>query len=251
AAPPLPAFGSAAGGDTAMIGAVIPSHLNPSGVLSSWSVWSGSLKSFQLDSNGLIPVVTGAPPTNTPTPSPGGPTPGPPGPTTTPGPPDKFAEESDPNNASAAVRKPVWNAGRVLGYTNPVPDLPANGAASTPVGDAGAIKTWNGRKMVFAQDPGTPGSVPMVRSNFLPNTGSCQAPKTAGGCFNDLMKFMDLLPWTASNQTLAQFPVKFLRVGETATGSGFGIGRDEILNQVKPVTIPTIGPSADPHFSYY
>ena len=253
-APAVPAFGSAAGGDTAMIGAVVPSHLNAGGVLSSWSVWSGSLKSFQLDSNGLVPVVTAAPPTITPTPSPGGPTPGPPSPTTTPTANKTFPDESDPNNASAILRKPVWNAGRVLGYTNPVADLSANAAAAVPVGAAGAIRVWPGRKMVFAQDPGTPGSVPMVRSNFLPNTGSCQTPKTAGGCFNDLMKFMNLLPlnvWTLGNQTTAQFTVKFLRGGETPTGSANGIGRDEILNQVKPVTIPVIGPTADPHFSYY
>ncbi len=48
------------GRDTAQIGAVIPSHLNTDGDLSHWSIWSGSLKSFQLDSNGLIPVVTAA-----------------------------------------------------------------------------------------------------------------------------------------------------------------------------------------------
>src|SRR5262249_33026553 len=74
-APAVPAFASASGGQTAAIGAVIPSHLNAGGVLSSWSIWSGSLKAFKLDNNGLIPVVTAPPATPTPVPTSGGPTP--------------------------------------------------------------------------------------------------------------------------------------------------------------------------------
>ena len=73
ASPSLPAFAGGFG-DTAQIGAVVPSHLNENGDLSSWSVWSGTVKSYQLDSNGLIPVVTAPPATVTPTPTSGGPT---------------------------------------------------------------------------------------------------------------------------------------------------------------------------------
>jgi hypothetical protein len=53
ASPSLPAFAGGFG-DTAQIGAVVPSHLNPNGDLSSWSIWSGTIKSHQLDSNGQI-----------------------------------------------------------------------------------------------------------------------------------------------------------------------------------------------------
>ncbi len=68
ASPSLPAFAGGFG-DTAQIGAVVPSHLNENGDLSSWSIWSGTVKSYQLDSNGLIPVVTAAAATVTPTPT--------------------------------------------------------------------------------------------------------------------------------------------------------------------------------------
>ena len=125
-APSVPAF-AAGFSDSAQIGAVIPSHINEDGSLSQWAIWSGYLKSFKLDSNGNIPVVTAnALPTPTPTPI-GGPTstPGPP-PTPTPTPAASalaFPDETVPNDPSPIVRKPVWNAGRVLGYTNPVPSL--------------------------------------------------------------------------------------------------------------------------------
>ena len=106
--------------------------------------------------------------------------------------------------------------------------------------------------MIFARDNGDagqrahgPGELP-AQYRFVRG----RAP-TRARCFDDLMKFMNL-PWSRRpTRRPAQFTVKFLRGGETATGSANGIGRDEILNQVKPVTIPTIGPTDDPHFSYY
>ncbi len=97
AAPSVPGFASGLGSDTAQIGAVIPSHKNEDGSLSQWSIWSGSLKSYRLDSNGTIPVVSAAtatPGVGTPTPTPstfgtGG-----------------YPDESDPNNANPFDRKP-------------------------------------------------------------------------------------------------------------------------------------------------
>ena len=144
AAPAVPAF-SGGIGDTAQIGAVIPSHLNPNGDLSSWAVWSGSLKSFQLDSGGFLPTVTAPPATPSDTPTPGGPTATPvvgtPTPTPVPGSTGTFIDESDPDDSNPANRKPVWNAGRVLGYTDPVANLAENASpvAASPAARAPAI----------------------------------------------------------------------------------------------------------------
>jgi hypothetical protein len=253
AAPTIPAFAGGVG-DTAQIGAVIPSHLNPDGTLSSWSIWSGSLKSFQLNANGQIPVVTAAPaaPTLTPSVTPGGPTITPmvstptPTPTPIPGTGD-YPDETDPDNAAALSRKPVWNAARVLGYTNPVPDL-AGGAlpsAAVPGGRAPAISVWPGRKMVFAR--GSAG-VPLTRADFLPNSGTCTGAGSPGGCFDDLMIDMGLTPTAnAANQTLATLTVQFLRGGVTAFGS-----RDEVLNDptIRPATVTNIGPNVGDQQKY-
>ena len=75
-APAVPAF-AGSGSDTAMIGAVIPSHQLPNDVLASWSIWNGSLKALKLDNRGLLPVVTAAAATVTPTVGAGTPTPPP------------------------------------------------------------------------------------------------------------------------------------------------------------------------------
>src|SRR5262249_45809546 len=99
-------------------------HENATGVLSSWSIWSGSLKSFKLNTSGLVPVVTAAAPTATPTLPAGTPTPMPGTPTPTPVPgTGSYPDESSPDAGSEVNRKPVWNAGRVLGYTDPVASL--------------------------------------------------------------------------------------------------------------------------------
>jgi hypothetical protein len=243
AAPAVPGFAGGLG-DTAQLGAVIPSHLNPNGELSNWSIWSGALKSFQLDSNGYLPVVTAAPATPVPTVTAGGPTATPvvgtPTPTPPPGAPGTFVDESDPDNVDPAARRPVWNAGRVLGYTDPVANLAPAAApiAAAPSGRAPAISVWPGRRMIFAR--GTAG-VPLTRANFLPNTGTCAGAGTSGQCFDDLMLDMGLTPTSsAANQTLATLTVQFLRGGVTSYGS-----RDEVLNDVsvRPATIGTIGPN--------
>jgi hypothetical protein len=250
-APAVPAFGSASGSDTAMIGAVIPSHSNPGGVLSSWSIWSGSLKAFKLDSAGLVPFVTGTPLPPPATVTPGGPTPVPATPTPTPAKgTGNFPDESDPDDAIASQRKPVWNAARVLGYTDPTANLGGAAVASAGGAGSGVIKVWPGRRMVFSRD-GSPGDVPMTRADFMPNSGTCAGGSGAGTCFRDLMTFMGYTTFSAADVKNAQFTVQFLRGGQTKNGSGFGKGRDEILNQVKPVTIPTIGPTTNPQFSYY
>jgi Tfp pilus tip-associated adhesin PilY1 len=173
----------------------------------------------------------------------GGPTVTPPSttPTPTPSTPGTFVDESDPDNADPAARRPVWNAGRVLGYTDPVADLaPSAGAsAAVPSGRAPAISVWPGRKMIFAR--GTAG-VPLTRANFLPNTGTCAGAGTPGQCFDDLMLDMGLTPTSSvTNQTRAGLIVQFLRGGVTPFGS-----RDEVLNvaSIKPATILVpIGPN--------
>jgi hypothetical protein len=245
-APAVPAFASASGGQTAAIGAVIPSHSNAGGVLSSWSIWSGSLKAFKLDSSGLIPVVTAPPNTPTPVPTSGGPTPVPATPTPAGFNAPQYPDESNPDDADETLRKPIWNAARVLGYTNPVATLAGGANAVAGGGGSGIIQVWPGRKMIFTRDTAGAGTVPMAREDFVPNTGTC-----AGACFTDLMGFMGFGGTSGPETLLATRTVKFLRGGETATGSSNGIGRDEILNQVKPGTIPKIDPVTSPQFSYY
>jgi Tfp pilus tip-associated adhesin PilY1 len=65
------------------------------------------------------------------------------------------------------------------------------------------------------------------------------------------MTDMGFATFNPTDVTLATRTVKFLRGGETTSGSANGIGRDEILNQVKPVSIPKIDPVTNPQFSYY
>jgi hypothetical protein len=251
ASPSLPAFAGGFG-DTAQIGAVVPSHLNENGDLSSWSIWSGTVKSYQLDSNGQIPVVTAAPATVTPTPTSGGPTATPVAATPTPTPitvANSYPDETDPDNASQALRKPVWSAGRVLGYTDPVANLPANAVASgaAPAARAPSISVWPGRKMIFSRSSS---GVPLNRADFLPGTGTCGGVGAAGSCFSDLMTDMGLNYTSVADQTLARKTVQFLRGGVTAFGR-----RDEILNDpsIRPATIGTIGPAAgeEQRYSYF
>ncbi len=120
-APAVPAFGSATGGDTAMIGAVVPSHLNAGGILSSWSIWSGSAEVVPAGLERPDPGRDGGAADGHADSDPGRPDPG-----SADADDDadsrneSYPDESAPNNASAILRNPVWNAGRVLGYTNPV-----------------------------------------------------------------------------------------------------------------------------------
>ena len=220
AAPSLPAFASSSG-DTAIIGGVIPSRQNRSvtpPVAASWSIWSGSLKAFMLDGIGSIPLVSAA--ASPPSPPIGAP------------PPMKvktvlapsYPDESDPDDTDPGKRKPVWNAARVLGYTDPVASLtggvsPVTTSASSA--NAPAISVWPGRRIVWGDGRGP--SVPLPRKDFLPNTGTC-----SGNCFSDLMAAMGLSPAISSDVMEATRTVQFLRGGKTAiTGS-----RDEILNDL-------------------
>ncbi|HEY6146764.1 MAG TPA: PilC/PilY family type IV pilus protein, partial [Thermoanaerobaculia bacterium] len=244
-APAVPAF---AGGfsDTAQLGAVIPSHTNEDGSASRWSIWSGSLKSLKLDSAGNIPVVTGVPPTATPTITSGGPpTPSPtPTPASVTTPVSTYADETDPNNVTAASRKPVWNAGRVLGFTDPAGVLTGGQAAvpANPPAKAPAISVWPGRKMVWAT--GAFPNIPLTRQEFLPDTGAC-----SGGCFDSLATAMSLNPAVPASRLKARRTVQFLRGGVTAYGS-----RNEILNLpgIKPAGA-AIGPNAgeQQRYSYF
>lgn len=223
--PSQPAF---AGGfsDAAEIGAVIPSHVNPfDGSFSNWAIWNGSLKAFRLDSNGHIPVVTAGAlaPTNTPTP--GGPTPTPAPTCVTPTPTPlsglTYPDETVPDNASSLTRRPVWNAARVLGYTNPVPTLGEDQAPApaVPAAKAPEIDVWPGRKLLWTTGAGGP-AVPLARHELMPNTGPC-----TGACFNTLVTAMGLNPLSLADRTTAVNVVNFLRGGVSSFGS-----RDEVLN---------------------
>ncbi len=200
--PALPAFASASG-DEGVIGSVIPSHRYPAvgpgpAAASSWTVWNGSLKAYKLDNHGHIPTVAVS---------------------------RGFPDESNPDDADPALRRPVWNAARVLGYTNPVTTMIGGQATMNPVG---AVSVWPGRKMVWADDPlpGQP-AVPLRRQDFSVPPGNAPPGTcgTAGNCFVDLMKAMGLEPDRPGDATKAIQTVQFLRGGKTPAGS-----RDEILN---------------------
>ena len=216
----LPAFASASG-DTGQIAAVVASHQNANDSRSEWSIWNGFLKAFRLNAQGKIPtittVATGA---------------------------LQFPDETVPNDATVLGRKPVWDAGRVLGYTDPVANLgekaPAGlpAAPLSPSAKAPAVRVWPGRKIVWASGSG----FPLTRQDFLPDTGTC-----SGACFDDLMGNMGLTPATDTTlRTLAERTTQFLRGGITP-GSG---SRDEVLNLVKPSSIGTIGPLAGQRQKY-
>jgi PilC-like protein with beta-propeller domain len=228
AAPSVPDFASGLA-DTVQIGAVIPSHENTDGTLSRWSIWSGSLKSYKLASNGTIPVVT---PTGSAAPVPATAN-------WAAGVPPTFAsagfpDESDPNDTDPANRRPIWNAARVLGFTDPVADLAPN---AVPVGPfppkAPAITVWPGRKMVWASGS----NVPRVRQDL-------RCP--GGACTNGLISAMGLNPAAVADQTRAKLTVDFVRGGMTTNGS-----RDEVLNQpgIAPPGAP-VGPNAGQQQKY-
>src|SRR5262249_30780160 len=212
-----PAFASGFG-DSAQIGAVIPSHQNDDGSLSQWAIWSGYLKSFKLNSSGQIPVITAVPlatatPTDTvpptATPTPGGPTstPAPPVPTSTPTPSAlTYPDEETPNDASVMTRRPVWNAGRVLGYTDPQTQLTENQAPTPakPGIKAPEIDVWPGRRLLWTTGAGGT-AVPLTRRDLMPNTGTC-----AGGCFTALLGTMGLTI-APTDITLGTRTVEFLR----------------------------------------
>ncbi len=200
--PSLPAFASASG-DEGVIGSVIPSHQYPAvspgpAAASSWAIWSGSLKAYKLDNNGHIPTVAMS---------------------------RGFPDESKPDDTDPTLRRPAWNAARVLGYTDPVTTLIGGQAPTSPVG---AVSVWPGRKMIWVDDPlpGQP-AVPLHRQDLsVPPTnnppGTCG---TAENCFVGLMRAMGLNPDLPGDATKAIQTVQFLRGGRTPTGS-----RDEILN---------------------
>jgi len=136
-----------------------------------------------------------------------------------------------------ANRKPVWNAGRVLGYTDPAASLAEGAAPTGPFAPkAPRITVWPGRKMVWAAGS----NVPLTRQNFFCGGSPCPAP---------LISALGLNPALASDVTRSKLVVNFLRGGSSTNGS-----RDEVLNDpaVKPPG-PAIGPNAgeQQRFSYF
>jgi hypothetical protein len=246
ASPALPVFATGAG-DSAQIPAIVPSHTNEDASLSQWAILNGSLKSYLLNADGTIPTPTpvGTPaPSATPaaTPTPGGP---PPVVTAVVGVPD----QTTPDDFNPKTRRPVWNAARVLGYTDPVPSL-GDGDVPLAISPAahdphGAINVWPGRKMVWAS--GTGPTVPLTRKEFLPNSGTppqdCSGTANTTDCFYQLMLAMGFTtPGDATQQKNAVRTVQFLRGGKTTYGS-----RDEILSDIggDPDTPGTYGTVAD------
>ena len=223
AAPALPAFVSTSG-DDAVIGAVVPSHLYPrTSVATSWSIWNGFLKAYKLDERGNIPTAPAAArpmPVRSPLPR-------------------SSPDETSASDADESLRRPVWNAGRVLGYTDPVASL-IGGQAPTAAatGDSSAISVWPGRRMVWGD--GTGPALPLLRRDFSTPAGSCSA-----ACFDDLMAAMGLDPLVPSDVARATRTVQFLRGGKTpGTGS-----RDEILTDLG--TYGTVMPGGNSPYSYH
>ena len=226
----------------AILGAVIPSHKEPTppvgdGSSASWAIWNGALKAYKLDQNGNIPLVPATIPSVTETA-----TPTPVTPTTTPL-PVGYPDERSFNDTDPSTRRPVWNAGRVLGYTDPVANLAgaAPAAAATPAANAAPITVWPGRRMVWAD--GTGPGVPLNRQDFMPDTDTCTGTTTSGQCFYDLMVNMSLKPAVPGDVTTAIRTVQFLRGGKTTGGS-----RDEILNDLG--TYGTVNPNTTYSYLY-
>src|SRR5262249_10044657 len=205
-----------------------------------------SLKSFRLGANGKIPTVTTA----------GG----------------TFPDQTDPDNtASSALRKPLWDAGRMLGYTDPVPILPEGQPAAAPSvpfwssTKAAGIQVWPGRKMVWAH--GLSPRVPLTREDFVSGIKldpsfspiadpASKCPYAAGGCFDILMQSMgtNVLGPPASTtdpgwQTEAMHIVEFLR-GGTSRNPNPSVtpaipashDRDQVMNEIRAGQ-PIIGPA--------
>jgi hypothetical protein len=223
ASPSVPAFANGLS-DAAHIGAVIPSHLQGvdpntlSNILAQWSIWSGSLKAFRLDSSGQIPVIADIL-GNT------------------------FPDETAPEwTTSTATRRPVWNAARVLGFTDPAsasslgPKANASPSALTDaVSKAPGLTVWPGRKMIWARPAGT--NVPMTRENF-----TCDPALTGADCDPNLVTALGLINTSILDNTTARLTVEFMRGGRSSPNGS----RDEILNDVKPAAVSAIGPAAAP-----
>src|SRR5262249_26985859 len=132
------------------------------------------------------------------------------------------------------TRRPVWNAGRVLGYTDPQTQLTENQAPTPakPGIKAPEIDVWPGRRLLWTTGAGGT-AVPLTRRDLMPNTGTC-----AGGCFTALLGTMGLTI-APTDITLGTRTVEFLRGGQSTSGS-----RDEILNTLSAYNAIPIGPSA-------
>jgi Tfp pilus tip-associated adhesin PilY1 len=251
AAPSLPAFASPSG-DEAIVGSVIPSHVTASNGNSSWAVWNGALKAYQLDSNGNIPTVpltaaSMAAPTAVPT--------GIPKPVLASIPVQGFPDESNPDDTRPGTRRLIWNASRVLGYTDPVLNLTGAAASrktAATSANAPAISVWPGRRMIWGN--GTGPTVPLTRQDFLPNTATC-AGTNKGNCFHDLMTAMGLSPGNANDITRATRTVQFLRGGKTSpSGAACSTttlpcpgSRDEVLTELQNYGTVT----ANSQYSYF
>ena len=250
ASPSLPAFAGGFG-DTAQIGAVVPSHLNENGDLSSWSIWSGTVKSYQLDSNGLFPVVTAPPTTPTPTATSAGPTatPVPGTPTPTPAPSATlFADETRPEQREPGRAQAGLERG-------PRPRLHESGARPR------AQRRACGR---FAVRPRA-GDLRLAgpQDALLPSELGCApAPRELPARHRHLWRRHERLLrgphdrhgiWIRPRPPIRTSPcstVQFLRGGKTNFGR-----RDEILNDpsIRPATIGTIGPATgeEQRYSYF
>jgi hypothetical protein len=247
-APALPALQSGTS-DTAQTGGLVPSHLGGDGKLAQWAIWNGSLKSYSLDANGFIPVVS-ATPTGTPAPT------ATPAATPTAAAPSSsgFPDESDPDNKDPTLRRPVWNAARVLGYTDPATTLLGQKDSAPAGSDAPAISVWPGRKMVWADDGATPATVPRSRQDFICPSDTCA---------DALITALGLDHTSTPDKTKARQTVQFLRGGKTvvtttptgtpaptatpaATPAATEKSRDQILNELG--TYGTVAPNT--RFSY-
>lgn len=100
------------------------------------SIWSGTLRAYKLD------PATGLPP--------GDPATG-------------LPLQDKPDDPDILKRRPLWDAARVLGATDPLAAL-SPGAAAAPMGSP-AVTAWPGRKLVWGL-PGAAG-VPNPRQDFL------------------------------------------------------------------------------------
>ncbi len=117
-------------GSTAYLASFVPHQLR--------AVWTGHLRAYAIDPlSGLPPVdpVSGIP------------------------------LQDMPDDVSVLSRRPLWDAGRVLGATNPLSSLNP-GDAATQMGSP-AVTVWPGRKLVWGSQSGA--QVPNIRYDFDPS----------------------------------------------------------------------------------
>ena len=144
-------------GSTAYLASFVPHQLK--------SIWSGHLRAYAID------PTTGLPPVD---------------------PNSGIPLQDRPDDSSARTRRPIWDAGRVLGATSALTTVNP-GDTATQVGSP-AVTVWPGRKLVWGSQNGS--QIPNTRYDFDPSL-----PDPQWSVLKGLLSETD----NAATQTLIRF----------------------------------------------